>query len=84
MFSSRAIRLNRVSKESNQVYFDLSHHDLVFGPELGEKKFVVIKVDREKPLFKGSVRRTSSMISNSCKAILKDWKPRSMEGASDK
>ena len=23
----------------------MSHHDLVFGPKLGEKKFVVIKVD---------------------------------------
>jgi hypothetical protein len=52
----------------------MSRYDLVFRPKLAEKKFVVMKVDGEKLVSKGSVRRTSSIASDSCKAITKDWK----------
>ena len=53
----------------------VSRHDLVFRPKLAEKKFVVIKVDGEKLITKGSVRRASSIVSDSCAAIVKDSKP---------
>ena len=33
--------------EANYVVV-MSHHDLVFGPKLGEKKFVVVKVNGER------------------------------------
>lgn len=62
----------------------MSHHDLVFGPKLGEKKFAVIKVEGEKLVVKGSVRRTSNIVSDSCKAILKDWKPPAVHAVSNK
>lgn len=52
----------------------ISRHDVVFRPKLAEKKFVVIKVDGEKLISKGSVRRVSSIASDSCSAILKDSK----------
>src|SRR6266403_2630264 len=52
----------------------VSRYDLVFRPKLAEKKFVVIKVDGEKLVIKGSVRRASNIASDSCKAIMKDWK----------
>ena len=52
----------------------VSRYDLVFRPKLGEKKFVVIKVDGEKLVLKGSVRRASNIASDSCKAITQDWK----------
>jgi len=52
----------------------ISRYDLVFRPGLAEKKFVVIKVDGEKLVFKASVRRASNIASDSCKAIMKDWK----------
>jgi len=55
----------------------VSRYDLVFRPKLAEKKFVVIKVDSEKLILKGSVRRTSSIASDSCPAILKDSKQHS-------
>lgn len=51
-----------------------SRYDIGFRPKLAEKKFVVIKVDGEKLVFKASVGRTSNIASDSCKAILKDWK----------
>ena len=51
-----------------------SRYDLVFRPKLAEKKFVVIKVDGEKLVLKGSVRRAGNIASDSCKAIMKDWK----------
>ena len=53
----------------------ISHYDVVFRPRLAEKKFVVMRVDGEKLIAKGSVRRASNIVSDSCKAILKDWKP---------
>jgi fructose-specific component phosphotransferase system IIB-like protein len=59
----------------------ISRHDVVFGAKLSEKKFVIIKVDGEKLVAKGSVRRASNIASNSCKAILKDWKSPSGESA---
>jgi phosphoribosyl-ATP pyrophosphohydrolase len=52
----------------------VSRYDMVFRPKLAEKKFVVIKVDGEKLVFKGSVRRASNIASDSCKAIMRDWK----------
>jgi len=52
----------------------ISRYDIVFRPKLAEKKFVVIKVDGEKLIAKGSVRRISNIASDSCKAILKDSK----------
>ena len=55
----------------------ISRHDVVFRPKLAEKKFVVIKVDGEKLIAKGSVRRTSNIASDSCTAILKDSKQNS-------
>jgi hypothetical protein len=51
-----------------------SHYDIGFRPKLAEKKFVIIRVDGEKLVFRASVRRTSNIGSDSCKAILKDWK----------
>jgi len=51
-----------------------SRYDLVFRPKLAEKKFVVMKVDGEKLVLKSSVRRTSNIAFDSCKAIMKDWK----------
>lgn len=51
----------------------ISHYDMTFRPRLAEKKFVVIKVDGEKLVFKASVRRASNIASDSCKAIMKDW-----------
>jgi fructose-specific component phosphotransferase system IIB-like protein len=55
----------------------VSRHDVIFRPKLAEKKFVVIKVDGEKLITKGSVRRASSIASDSCAAILKDLKQHS-------
>lgn len=52
----------------------VSRHDFIFRPKLAEKKYVVIKVDGEKLVLKGSVRRASNIASDSCKAITKDWK----------
>ena len=52
----------------------ISRHDVEFRPKLAEKKFVVIKVDGEKLISKGSVRRASNIASDSCTAILKDSK----------
>ncbi len=52
----------------------VSRHDVVFSPKLAEKKFVVIKVDGEKLISKGSVRRATSIASDSCAAIVKDSK----------
>jgi hypothetical protein len=51
-----------------------SRYYLVFRPKLAEKKFVVIKVDGEKLVLKGSVRRAGNIASDSSKAIMKDWK----------
>ena len=51
----------------------VSRYDLVFRPKLAEKKFIVIKVDGERLITKGSVRRISNVISDACKAMLKDW-----------
>jgi hypothetical protein len=59
----------------------ISRHDVVFGPKLAEKKFVVIKVDGEKLIAKGSVRRISNIASDSCRAILKDSKQDSARGS---
>jgi len=59
----------------------VSRHDVVFRPKLAEKKFVVIKVDGEKLITKGSVRRASSIASDSCAAILKDLKQHSVNGS---
>ncbi|HKU72915.1 MAG TPA: hypothetical protein VJR02_03305 [Pyrinomonadaceae bacterium] len=59
----------------------ISRHDVVFRPKLAEKKFVVIKVDGEKLIAKGSVRRASSIASDSCAAILKDLKQDSASGS---
>ena len=58
--------------DADYVVF-ISRYDLVFRPKLAEKKFVVIKVDGEKLIFKASVRRASNIASDSCKAIMKDW-----------
>ena len=59
--------------DADYVVF-MSRYDLVFRPGLAEKKFVVIEVDDEKLVFKASVRRLSNIVSDSCKAIMKDWK----------
>lgn len=59
----------------------ISRYDIVFRPKLAEKKFVVIKVDGEKLIAKGSVRRISNIASDSCKAILKDSKQNSASGS---
>ena len=59
----------------------VSRHDVVFRPKLAEKKFVVIKVDGEKLIAKGSVRRISNIASDSCTAILKDSKQNSGSGS---
>ena len=69
--------------EANYVVL-ASRFDLVFRPKLAEKKFVVIKVDGEKLVLKGSVRRAGSIVSDSCKGIMKDWKKASVETAPDK
>jgi hypothetical protein len=59
--------------DADYVVF-ISRYDLVFRPTLAEKKFVVIEVDGERLVFKASVRRASNISSDSCKAIMKDWK----------
>jgi len=59
----------------------ISRHDVVFRPKLAEKKFVVVKVDGDKLIAKGSVRRLSNIASNSCTAILKDAKQHSANGS---
>ena len=59
----------------------ISRHDVVFRPKLAEKKFVVVKVDGEKLITKGAVRRISSIASDSCSAILKDSKQNSANGS---
>jgi fructose-specific component phosphotransferase system IIB-like protein len=59
----------------------ISRHDVVFRPKLAEKKFVVVKVDGEKLITKGSVRRISNIASDSCTAILKDSKQNSASGS---
>lgn len=59
----------------------VSRHDIVYQPKLAEKKFIVIKVDGEKLVAKGSVRRASNIASNSCKAVLTDWNSTSGEAA---
>jgi hypothetical protein len=51
----------------------VSRDDLVFHPKLAEKKFIVLKVDGEQLVTKGSVHRVGSIVSDACKAILKDW-----------
>lgn len=51
----------------------VSRNDVVFRPKLAEKKFIVLKVDGEQLITKGLVHRISSIVSDSCKAILKDW-----------
>jgi hypothetical protein len=63
----------REPDEANYVIL-VSRYDFIFRPKLAEKKFVVMKVDGEKLALKGSVRRTGSIVTDSCKAILKDWK----------
>lgn len=63
----------REPDEANYVIV-VSRYDFIFRPKLAEKKFVVMKVDGEKLVMKGSVRRTGNMVSDSCKAIIKDWK----------
>jgi len=65
--------------DANYVVF-ISRYDLVFRPRLAEKKFVVIEVDGEKLIFKASVRRASNIASDSCKAIMKDWKNNNTNG----
>lgn len=55
----------------------ISRHDVIFRSKLAEKKFVVVKVDGEKLIAKGSVRRSSNIASDSCAAILKDSKQNS-------
>jgi hypothetical protein len=56
--------------DADYVVF-ISRYDVVFRPALAEKKFVVIKVDGEKLVFKAAVRRVSNIASDSCKAIMK-------------
>jgi hypothetical protein len=63
----------REPDDANYVIM-VSRHDFIFRPKLAEKKFLVIRVDGEKLVFKGSVRRASNIASDSCKAIIKDWK----------
>ena len=65
-----------VLREPDEVNYVIvvSRHDFVFRPKLAEKKFVVMKVDGEKLVLKGSVRRAGNIVSDSCKAIIKDWK----------
>lgn len=63
----------REPDDANYVIL-VSRHDFIFRPKLAEKKFVVIRVDGEKLVFKGSVRRASNIASDSCKAITKDWR----------
>ena len=65
--------------DADYVVF-ISRYDLVFRPKLAEKKFVVIKVDGEKLIFKASVRRASNIASDSCKAIMKDWEKNNTTG----
>ncbi len=75
-----------VVKEPDEANYVIlaSRYDLVFRPKLAEKKFVVIRVDGEKLVVKGSVRRAGSIASGSCKAIMKDWKKASVETVPDK
>lgn len=63
----------REPDDANYVIF-VSRYDFIFRPKLAEKKFVLMKVDGEKLVLKGSVRRAASIVSDSCKAITKDWK----------
>lgn len=63
----------REPDDADYVVF-ISRYDIVFRPRLAEKRFVVIKVDGEKLVFKATVRRASNIASDSCKAIIKDWK----------
>jgi hypothetical protein len=63
----------REPDDANYVIL-VSRYDFIFRPKLAEKKFVVMKVDGEKLVLKGSVRRASSIASDSCKAITQDWK----------
>ena len=63
----------REPDDANYVIM-VSRHDFIFRPKLAEKKFVVIRVDGEKLVLKGSVRRTGNIVSDSCKAIIKNWK----------
>src|SRR6266849_2343092 len=51
--------------EANYVILS-SRYYLVFRPKLAEKKFVVIKVDGERLVLKGSVRRAVNIASDSC------------------
>jgi hypothetical protein len=73
-----------VIKESDDADYVVvfSRYDIRYRPKLAEKKFIVMKVDGERLVAKGSVRRVSNIISDACKVILKDWqkaseKPRS-------
>jgi hypothetical protein len=59
----------------------ISRHDVVFRPKLAEKKFIVVKVDSEKLIAKGSIRRIGSIASDSCTAILKDSKQNTASGS---
>jgi hypothetical protein len=61
-----------------------SRYDLFYGSKLAEKKFIVMKVDGERLVTKGSVRRIKSLVSDSCKAILKDWSASTPGAAQDK
>jgi len=59
--------------DADYVIF-ISRYDIEFRPRLAEKKFVVIKVEGEKLVFKASVRRSSNVVSDARQAIIKDWK----------
>lgn len=59
--------------DADYVVF-ISRYDIGFWPKLAEKRFVVIKVDGERLVFKASVRRASSIVSDSWEAIQTDWK----------
>lgn len=59
--------------DADYVVF-ISRYDIEFRPKLAEKKFLVIKVDGEKLVFKASVRRSSNIASDVRQAIIKDWK----------
>jgi hypothetical protein len=59
--------------DADYVVF-ISRYDIEFRPKLAEKKSLVIKVDGEELVFKTSVRRASTISSDSCKAIMNDWR----------
>jgi hypothetical protein len=80
-FEQRSAAMNRnlishsIKETSTRTYVVfISRYDIEFRPRLAEKKFVVIKVDGEKLVFKASVRRASNIASDVRQAIIKDWK----------